>query len=355
MGNVNNKSQSKTSIIRIMQVLEKYSDEKHPLQQQEIIDYLEKDYGIQMERKAVGYNIGLLVEVFNDDNSPIKVVSKRKIGTWIEKRYFEDNEIQFLIDLVKSNYSFSTRLRSELCKKLLSMASFNYRNPGDSQKEPDKTLREEDMAQSDDTEDFTIATERFGFGDLDTKGIIAKAIQLKRKCQFTYCIQGRGGVEFVWTPLYVGIRSSRYYVLFYAEDQTCRWIRLDYINDADISEQEADLIDMGRLIECVHIMQWNDPDIVDGNSVYQHVFVIDNQITTLDLVDALGTDFEIECAKRKSDFRVVRANCSVDQAYVFATNNWAHVLMTEPYDDGLKKSTQNNRMLRWYKNLFYTE
>ena len=348
MENVNNKNQSKTSIIRIMQVLENYSDEKHPLQQQEIIDYLEKDYCIQMERKAVGYNIGLLVEMFNDDDSPIKVVSKRKVGTWIEKRYFEDNEIRFLIDLVRSNYSFSPRILSELCKKILSMASFNYRNPDDSQKKPDKSLREEDMAQSDDTEDFALATERFGFGDLDTKDIIENAIQLKRKCQFLYCIQGRGGVEFVWTPLYVGMRSGRYYVLFYAEDQTCRWIRLDYIEDADISTEEAESIDLGRLIECVHVMQWNDPDIEDENSIYMHIFVIDNQITKLNLVDALGTDFEIECAKRKSDFRVVRAKCVDDQANAFVDENWAHVLMVEPNDDGM----QNNRMKRWYKKNF---
>ena len=53
---------TKLALVRILQILEQYSDFDHPLKQQDIIDYLEKDYGIVIERKAVGRNLSLLKE-----------------------------------------------------------------------------------------------------------------------------------------------------------------------------------------------------------------------------------------------------------------------------------------------------
>ena len=51
---------TKLALVRILQILEQYSDFDHPLKQQDIIDYLDKDYGISIERKAVGRNLSLL-------------------------------------------------------------------------------------------------------------------------------------------------------------------------------------------------------------------------------------------------------------------------------------------------------
>ena len=53
---------TKSALLRILQILEQYSDFDHPLKQQDIIDYLDKDYGIAIERKAVGRNLSLLKE-----------------------------------------------------------------------------------------------------------------------------------------------------------------------------------------------------------------------------------------------------------------------------------------------------
>ena len=47
----------KLALLRIWQILQKHSDYDHPLTQEDIIKYLEKDYGIEIERKAVGKNI----------------------------------------------------------------------------------------------------------------------------------------------------------------------------------------------------------------------------------------------------------------------------------------------------------
>ena len=43
----------KTLIVRLYQVLYEYSDAEHPLTQSEIIDLLDKNYGVEAERKAM--------------------------------------------------------------------------------------------------------------------------------------------------------------------------------------------------------------------------------------------------------------------------------------------------------------
>ena len=52
----------KLALLRILDILKKNSDFEHPLKQEEIITFLENDYGISVERKTVARNISLLRE-----------------------------------------------------------------------------------------------------------------------------------------------------------------------------------------------------------------------------------------------------------------------------------------------------
>ena len=47
------------ALLRILQIFEKYSDVEHPLTQKDIGDYLERDYGIVIERKNIGRKISV--------------------------------------------------------------------------------------------------------------------------------------------------------------------------------------------------------------------------------------------------------------------------------------------------------
>ena len=53
----------KALIVRLYQVLYEYSDAEHPLTQSEIIDLLDKNYGLEAERKAIGRNVSCLMEM----------------------------------------------------------------------------------------------------------------------------------------------------------------------------------------------------------------------------------------------------------------------------------------------------
>jgi hypothetical protein len=63
--------------LRIWQILQKHSDYDHPMMQEEIIKYLESDYGIEMERKAVGKNIADLRDAGID-------IGSRRAGSCID-------------------------------------------------------------------------------------------------------------------------------------------------------------------------------------------------------------------------------------------------------------------------------
>ena len=83
----------KTLIVRLYQVLYEYSDAEHPLTQSEIIDLLDKNYGVEAERKAIGRNVSCLMEMGVD------IVNTRK-GCYLAERPFENSELRILIDSV---------------------------------------------------------------------------------------------------------------------------------------------------------------------------------------------------------------------------------------------------------------
>ena len=65
----------KVALLRVLQILEKYSDAEHPLTHEDIAAYLYKDFDIEVDRKFVAKQIALLHEVYDVLNSPIVLVS----------------------------------------------------------------------------------------------------------------------------------------------------------------------------------------------------------------------------------------------------------------------------------------
>ena len=84
----------KLALLRILQILEKYSDFDHPLTQDAILAYLERDYGIVLEHKAVSKNLSLLQE------AGIEIEMRNRKGVYLAARRLENSELQLLIDSV---------------------------------------------------------------------------------------------------------------------------------------------------------------------------------------------------------------------------------------------------------------
>jgi predicted DNA-binding transcriptional regulator YafY len=106
----------KLALIRIWQILKEYSDQEHPLTQEEIASHLEKDYGIVIERKAIGRNISLLKE------AGIEIGSGRG-GSYLACREFEDSELHFIIDGILGSKHINAKHSKDLIERICGLSN----------------------------------------------------------------------------------------------------------------------------------------------------------------------------------------------------------------------------------------
>ena len=110
----------KLALIRVLQILHQYSDCDHPLTQEEISKYLEEEYGIFIERKAIARNISLLKEAGYD------IETGR--GSYMATRDFEDSELQLLIDGVLQSKYITAKHSKDLIEKLSKLSNKYFRS-----------------------------------------------------------------------------------------------------------------------------------------------------------------------------------------------------------------------------------
>lgn len=111
----------KLALLRIWQILQKYSDYDHPLTQDDIALHLENDYGIVIERKAISRNISLLKEAGIE-------IESRRAGSYLETREFEDSELKLLIDGVLCSQHINPKQSSDLIEKLCKLSNKYFRS-----------------------------------------------------------------------------------------------------------------------------------------------------------------------------------------------------------------------------------
>ena len=117
----------KVALLRVLQILEKYSDIEHTLTHEDIVSYLYKDFDIEVDRKFVAKQIALLHELYDVLSSPIVIISDKRKGTYIEQRTFEDSELRLLIDGVLSSRYITAKHSKDLIEKLCGQANQYFR------------------------------------------------------------------------------------------------------------------------------------------------------------------------------------------------------------------------------------
>ncbi len=110
----------KLALIRILQILQKHSDYDHPLTQDDITSFLENDYGIIIERKAVSRNISLLKEAGFE-------IESTRTGCYLKCREFENSELKLLIDGVLSSRYIPAKHSRDLIDKLCGLTNKYFR------------------------------------------------------------------------------------------------------------------------------------------------------------------------------------------------------------------------------------
>jgi predicted DNA-binding transcriptional regulator YafY len=111
----------KLALLRILQILHKFSDLQHPLTQEKIAYYLDSEYGIVIERKAISRNISLLMDADVE-------IGHCRDGYYLETREFEDTELKLLVDSVLCNQNITAKHSADLIEKLCKLSNRYFRS-----------------------------------------------------------------------------------------------------------------------------------------------------------------------------------------------------------------------------------
>ena len=115
------KQSKKLLIMNILDILKRYTDEDHRLSQKEIVEILDREYDMKVERKAVKRNLLNLIDYgYHVEYSESVRVNRRGeeetvYSDWYLERDFTDAELRLLID----SLLFSRHIPYSQCKTLI--------------------------------------------------------------------------------------------------------------------------------------------------------------------------------------------------------------------------------------------
>lgn len=213
----------KASIVLVLNTLKDYSDEKHFLTHQQIINIINKRYNILLERKSVAYSILLLEQIgYVINKSP-------RGGFYLANREFNKDDILLLVDAIYSLKSCSNREAKNLVNKINESLSIYER------KEYNHLYKNEDIL-------FTKNDELIGLVN-----IIENAISKNKKISFEYITFDNNakrttknkGTRYIVSPYYVVNNFGQYYLIAnYKEKNPLQLFRIDSIKNLEIEESE---------------------------------------------------------------------------------------------------------------------
>lgn len=213
----------KLKIIRVLDILRKYSDEEHPLTANEICERLSAN-GIEAERKSVYADIEALADYGYDI---IRSYSPK--GFFLGSRDFEEAEIYLLSDAVRTARFISPKKTRELVKKLASMLSEGQR------KKREKDIYFNPLQKCSNEEIFY---------NIDT---VSRAVSENKKVEFDYISRELSGRQFVNTkkrmkvsPYALTWQDDHYYLICnYEKYDNLMHLRLDRISKAKLCEESS--------------------------------------------------------------------------------------------------------------------
>lgn len=214
----------KLSIIYILEILKEYSDENHPLTQNEILKKLYNGYGMECERKSIGANIDNLIEAGYD------IVKCEGGGCYLGEREFEQSEISFLVDAVFSSKAINSDKAKKLAQKISAFSSkFN-------QKKYNYIYKSDEISRTSNKQLFF------------TIDVLHDAIEQKRQVEFTYDRpyiskenkEKQQNKRYVVSPYFLVNNQGRYYLVCnYDHYDDISNYKLEQIKDIKILETSA--------------------------------------------------------------------------------------------------------------------
>lgn len=293
----------KLVILYILDILQKYTDEKHRLSQKEIQDILKREYEMTVDRKAVKRNLLNLIEY--ESNIEYREVSRKDIfrkkdsvsykGTsdfadkeiseddllWTDfylKQKFTNEELRLLIDSLLFSKHIPYSQAKELIKKLESLSNIYFKSCS-------QYIYPLPVERTDNKQVF------YNIAILDD------AIRKKKKVLFEYAeyhtdkkmhLKKRedGSVrEYIITPYQMAVQEGKYYLI-------CNYDKYD-----DISNYRVDRIRNIQILEekgkPFETLKWSGHQPMNLNEyMKEHVYMYssENAFVKFRIVKAMISD-----------------------------------------------------------------
>ena len=312
----------KLALIRILQILEKHSDSEHPIKHEKIVELLESEYSLVIERKAIGRNISLL----NEAGYEIETTKK---GSYLAERIFEDSELKLLIDGVLSSRYITPKQSKDLIEKLCAQSNKYFK------KHVKNIYSVQDWNK---TENVTV------FYNIE---IIDEAIESNRQIKFVYNKYGvdkkmHGSAVHTVSPYQMILHNQRYYLMSYNEKwQHVQYYRMDRITDIKLLDAIrtplksikgfAYGIDYKRFSQNMPYMFFDEPQTIE--------FIAESRAID-QIIDWFGKDIHVE--ERQDGQLLVRVKASVNATEYWAMQylNSVEVLSPPELRERLRKNVQ---------------
>lgn len=324
-------NEKKSSILYVLDIIKKYSDERHYLTYAEIIDKLYRDYGICLERKTIARDVESLINYGYD----IRKAGNK--GLYLLYRDFEQGELLYLIDAIYSSRSMPTNYAKDLVEKLMKNYSFY------DQKKLNHLEKIEDSAADNKQLFYTIE-------------VLNEAIAKKRRVEFRYNAYGldkkmspRENKIYKINPYFMVNNHGKYYLVCnYDKYNDLANYKIECITDIKIlDEREKDISDLDGC-ENFSMKQYINEHIymTHGESVNAELKFTEPKFVN-DFVDWFGKSIELE----ETDSGIVAKAKVNEGALIFWSLQYGeHVEILKPVETRQKIKTIIEAMKNKYRD-----
>ena len=256
--------------LRVLQILQKYSDREHKLTHQDIIDMLDKKFGISSERKKI-------TRILTNLESAGYAIERTKSGCYMDSLDFDESEIRYLIESVLFSKHIPAKQANDLIKKIKELSNVYYEDTFGKVYNANTISR---TTSQDLLYNLSITTEalnknkmiEFYYNEYDTDKKLHKVFDEK----------------ITATPLRIVCKNDNYYVIC-KPDYCNKYVnyRLDKITDIIISVKDI------LLIENIELNKYlsSHPSMFVGGSE-EIIFKASKQLVG-EIIDTFGMNFSI--------------------------------------------------------------
>lgn len=297
----------------ILEVLKKYSDCEHHLKQQDIIDYIKKDYDVIAERKAVSINISRLMEFGYD------IVHQN--GYYLRERDFDDSELRLLIDSVLFSKNIPTNQAKDLIEKLQGLSSRYF------------SLKVKHVSNLNAMEHTSNKQFFYNIELLD------EAIENGNQVEFMYNKYGedkklhpRKKDKTLFNPYQMVASNGKYYVIGNVDKYSqASYYRLDKISD---------IVILNTSVKPMNKVDGLENGLNLPRHMAEHIYMFSGKSEKVvfkiaksrldDVVDWFGTEFKIR--KKEDDYYIISVDVNTNAMYYWALQYGQYAEIVSPVD-----------------------